>query len=75
MKNGFTFIELMIVMAIIGLIFAIALQLHNKWMEKRDVIDSLSSELAWNYNSLKKIQRKSSTLATSIRSFILSLAK
>ena len=39
-----------------GFLFAIILQLHKRCMDKKDVLASLTSELAWNYKSLKKIQ-------------------
>ena len=43
--------------ALTGLFFALVLQLHKRWMEKKDVLVSLTSELEWNYKSLKKIQK------------------
>ena len=39
-----------------GFVFALVLRFHNRWMEKRDVLLSLTSELTGNYRSIKKIQ-------------------
>jgi len=39
-----------------GIVFALALHLHNRRVEKKDVLISLSSELYGNYFSIKKIQ-------------------
>ena len=39
-----------------GLFFALVLHYHNRWMEKRDLIVSVETELSNNYNFLKNIQ-------------------
>lgn len=39
-----------------GFIFAFALRLHSRWLAKKDILQSLKSELIGNYNVIKKIQ-------------------
>lgn len=39
-----------------GIIFALVLEYHNRYLEKKDVLVSLNSELRQNYNTLQKIQ-------------------